>query len=209
MRKKFLSLIAAALALLCLLTGCSAGTKEQNEQAVENGNEAYLTRIAELETLLQKEREEKYISDSAYEKRIAELEKELLAEAPTQGETKGEESVFHYRLQDGKAILTGYEGSSPLINIPATLDGYPVVAIGERAFEGTSPVAVTIPDGVEAIGWFAFYGCSALTDITVPASVKSIGYAVFDGCSKVTIICASDSYAKEYAESFGLAHLSP
>ena len=209
MKKKLLPLMAVMLALLFLLTGCSTETKEQGEQATENGSETYLARIAELETLLQKEREEKYISDSAYKKRIAELEKELLAETPTQGDAKGEESVFHYSLQDGKAILTGYEGSSPLINIPAMLDGYPVVAIGERAFEGTSPVAVTIPDGVEAIGWFAFYGCSTLTDITIPSSVKSIGYAVFDGCPKLTVICASDSYAKEYAESFGLAHLSP
>lgn len=209
MKKRLFSLTSIVLALLLCFTGCANASGEPSASEGKGENNAYLARIAELETLLQKEREEKYISDSAYEKRIAELEKALDAETSTEDSTGGEESVFHYQLQDGKAILTGFEGNSPLINIPATLDGYPVVAIGERAFEGTSPVAVTIPDGVEAIGWFAFYGCSTLADITIPASVKSIGYAVFDGCPRVTLICADGSYAKEYAESFGLSHLSP
>ena len=96
-----------------------------------------------------------------------------------------------------------------MIIIPTMLDGYPVIGIGDRAFEGASPVAVTIPEGVESIGWFAFYGCASLTDITIPASVTSIGYAVFDGCPRITLICEESSYAKEYAESFGIAHLSP
>ena len=33
---------------------------------------------------------------------------------------------------------------------------------------------VTIPDGVEAIGNYWFWGC-AIESVTVPASVKSIG----------------------------------
>ena len=209
MKKRLLVIVAVMLALLLLLSSCALPSAEQEKTQAEKEKEGYLTRIAELEALLEKEREEKYISDSAYEKKIEELEKELKADAPIHAPTGSEKSIFHYQLQDGKATLTGYEGASPLVNIPSTLDGYPVVAIGDRAFEGTTPVAIMIPDGVTSIGWFAFYGCSGLTDVTIPASVTSIGYAVFDGCPHVTLICEPDSYAEQYAESFGLAHLSP
>jgi hypothetical protein len=121
----------------------------------------------------------------------------------------GDELVFSYRLESGKAIVTGYKGSSTLVTIPATLDGYPVVAIGERAFEGQRIAAVILPEGLEAIGWFAFYGCEKLIDVSIPESVTSIGYAVFDGCEGVSIICPIGSYAEQYATSYGLPHISP
>ena len=113
-------------------------------------------------------------------------------------------ATFHYQLRNNKAVITGFEGSATLINVPATLDGYPVFAIGERAFEGKSITAIVLPEGVESIEWFAFYNCTALADVTLPNSITSIGYAVFDGCPDVTLICAQDSYAAEYAKSYGL-----
>ena len=40
-----------------------------------------------------------------------------------------------------------------------------------------------IPDTITAIGEYAFYGCSGLTQVTLPADLSSIGYEAFDGCS--------------------------
>ena len=54
----------------------------------------------------------------------------------------------------GKAKLVLYRGVLP---IPATLDGKPVVAIGDNAFHGvTGLVNVSIPDSVTSIGNFIF-----------------------------------------------------
>ena len=216
MKKKKIGTYAVLLMLLsALLTGCAKGAVTNNEAPpVANGSEAYQARIEELETELQRQKEERYISDAAYAATIRELQSKLDALAPdieadsSQIEA-GDELIFRYRLENGKAIVTGYTGTSTLVTIPTTLDGYPVVAIGERAFEGQKIAAVMLPDGLEAIGWFAFYGCEQLIDVSIPTSVTSIGYAVFDGCESVSIVCASGSYAEQYAISYGLPHISP
>ena len=216
MKKKKIGTYAVLLMLLsALLTGCAKEAVTNNEAPpVANESEAYQARIEELETELQRQKEERYISDAAYAATIRELQSKLEALAPdieadsSQIEV-GDELIFRYRLENGKAIVTGYTGTSTLVTIPATLDGYPVVAIGERAFEGQKIAAVMLPDGLEAIGWFAFYGCEQLIDVSIPTSVTSIGYAVFDGCESVSIVCASGSYAEQYAISYGLPHISP
>ena len=216
MKKKKIGTYAVLLMLLsALLTGCAKEAVTNNEAPpVANESEAYQARIEELETELQRQKEERYISDAAYAATIRELQSKLDALAPdveadsSQIEV-GDELIFRYRLENGKAIVTGYTGTSTLVTIPATLDGYPVVAIGERAFEGQKIAAVMLPDGLEAIGWFAFYGCEQLIDVSIPTSVTSIGYAVFDGCESVSIVCASGSYAEQYAISYGLPHISP
>lgn len=214
MKKKKIGTYAVLLLLLStLLTGCAQEAAPSNETPIVNESESYQARIAELEAELQKQKEERYISDAAYTATIQELQNKLDALSPdvetdsTQIET-GDELVFRYRLENGKAIVTGYKGTSTLVTIPAALDGYPVIAIGERAFEGQKIAAVILPDGLEAIGWFAFYGCEQLIDVSIPASVTSIGYAVFDGCESVSIVCTSGSYAEQYAISYGLPHIT-
>lgn len=209
----FCSLLAFALLFSCFATGCAKQETDspQDEEVVEEGD--YLTRITALEAELQKQREEQYISNAARDAQIKELKQQLQAlgadvETDISQTPDGEELIFGYRLENGKAIVTDYSGTSTLVTVPATLDGYPVVAIGERAFEGKEVAAVILPEGLEAVGWFAFYGCEALIDVSIPTSVTSIGYAVFDGCPNVSIICAEGSYAAQYADSYGLPRIS-
>ena len=45
---------------------------------------------------------------------------------------------------------------------------------------------ISLPDGVTSIGRYAFYDCSALTQVTIGNSVESIGYYAFSGCSALT-----------------------
>ena len=199
--KNFLPLLVALLLLLAALVGCA----DKLPQSTPDTETTYLQRIAELEAALAQEKEARYISDAAHAATIKELQSKLDAltanapSAPTGGDL-----VFRYKLQDGKAVITGFSGASTLVSIPATLDGHPVTAIGERAFEGQNVAAVVLPESLESIGWFAFYNCASLMDVTIPATVTSIGYAVFDGCPNVTLVCHESSYAAQYAQSYGL-----
>ena len=78
--------------------------------------------------------------------------------------------------------------------IPDTHNGYPVVAIGERAFAGCSSLtSVTIPDSVTTIGNSVFSCCSSLTSVTIPDSVTAIGDYAFEYCSSLTSMTIPDS----------------
>lgn len=52
--------------------------------------------------------------------------------------------------------------------------------IGEFAYARASLTSARIPDGVEEIGYAAFYHCDGLTDVVIPDSVKEIGVSAFD-----------------------------
>ncbi|MBO7341943.1 MAG: leucine-rich repeat protein [Clostridia bacterium] len=198
-----------ALVLAFLLGGCAFVPDEQAD-GTRDQNAEYLNTIAELQAQLEMERAGFAESEALYQQTIATLEAKIAllshSQSPSQGE---EESVtFRYKLEGENAVITGYEGNATLLTVPDTLDGHPVTSIGERAFEGTSVSAIVIPDGVQSIGWFAFYNCRDLVNVTLPQSVSSIGYAVFDGCGALTVFGAADSYAERYARSYGLAFVA-
>ena len=118
-------------------------------------------------------------------------------------ETKG--SKFLYEVIDGKATITGYTGNESYIVIPSFIDGYQVESVGENAFCSSEITTVVISEGVKNVDWFAFYTCPRLSAVTIPSSVTSIGYSAFDGASpSFTVYCQRNSYAYEYAKSYGL-----
>lgn len=60
-------------------------------------------------------------------------------------------------------------------------------AIGEYAFSGCSGLtSITLPSGIFFIEECAFYGCRGLTSITLPSGVTSIGESAFKGCGGLT-----------------------
>ncbi|MBR5285867.1 MAG: leucine-rich repeat protein, partial [Clostridia bacterium] len=91
--------------------------------------------------------------------------------------------VFKYELNsDGKGYTLVSIGScnDEVIEIPATYNGLPVTEISYRSFfEKTFVKKVTIPYGVETIGFEAFAYCSALTEINIPDSVTYIKHGAF------------------------------
>ncbi|MDR2924209.1 MAG: leucine-rich repeat domain-containing protein [Treponema sp.] len=91
------------------------------------------------------------------------------------------ESDFGCTKEGNSVTITAYRGNGGVVNIPSTIQGSLVTAIGNNAFMSTSNVtSVTIPSGVTSIGRGAFAECQNLTSVTIPASVTSIGSSAFE-----------------------------
>jgi len=79
--------------------------------------------------------------------------------------------------------ITGYTGTTARLQIPATIGGTPVKAIGEKAFYRNSALCyVIIPEGVETIANYAFGQCDNVLVVDFPATLKKIGDGAFEGC---------------------------
>lgn len=91
---------------------------------------------------------------------------------------------FTYEVSGEVVTIVGYSSSeSDRVEIPSSIEGLPVTAIGAQAFEYRRLRSVVIPEGVTSIGYAAFAGCDSLFGVTIPASVTSIGHSAFAGCS--------------------------
>ena len=218
--------VALCLILGTLLCGCqketdgtAADTKDppvKNEQnqtigstdTSQSGSQEDQTRLAYYEQLvneLQQEvlnlKTEIYTNRVEYEAHIEELK---ASQAPS-GSTSPS-ALFQYTVTNGQATLTAYIGKDKAVDIPTTVDGYPVVAIGDRTFlDNAALTSVTIPQGVTSIGWFAFSGCVSLEYVSIPDSVETISYGAFQNCdTQMTVSCPIGSYADRYAQSYGL-----
>ena len=104
----------------------------------------------------------------------------------TEGEGSSGGGINDFTFEDnGSSItITGYTGNGDAVDIPATINGKPVVSIGDSAFAENRLTSVTIPNSVTTIGKNAFagnyYGTgNRLTSVTIPNSVTTIGDYAF------------------------------
>src|ERR1041385_1063465 len=92
------------------------------------------------------------------------------------------QAQFSYTVTNQMVTITGYTGTTDVVSIPSTINGLPVISIGDYAFYaffGSGTTGVTIPNSVTMIGDYAFAYCLNLTSITIPDSVTNIGYFAF------------------------------
>lgn len=93
-----------------------------------------------------------------------------------------------YRIEDGKrVIITGYEGNAARVEIPAYIDGLPVVEV--ETFTGENGRNITVkevilPDSVTRIWNYAFYQCVSLQKINLE-KVNYVGEYAFAYCSRL------------------------
>ena len=103
---------------------------------------------------------------------------------------------FVYTLSNNQATITRYMPTMETggaVTIPAYLNFYPVVSIGQQAFEfSTFLTSVTIPNSVTSIGANAFTGCG-LTYVSIGNSVTSIGGYAFADCPNLTYVSIGNS----------------
>ena len=109
-------------------------------------------------------------------------------------------------------VVIGYEDGISSLVIPESIDGVPVVAIGERAFRDCSSLKgdvvlpksivaiekeafmnadglngrIYFPQSLKVISDRAFYGCQSLQgDLIIPDSVETIGDEAFSHCVEI------------------------
>lgn len=116
---------------------------------------------------------------------------------------------FDYDVNDTGVTIAAYTGTAAYVSIPSEIDGRPVTAIGEKAFQYSRAVrGVSIPgsvtviqanafrecphlrevnlgEGIGAIEDMAFCGCHSLASVDIPGSVRSIGIYAFAYCGSL------------------------
>ena len=212
------TLLAATVILFSsVLGGCRSDATDgvSDQSSIQDELIAYKNQLLELENELLTLRNEQFESELEYLSEIKKLTgevdalRQLLYSADTTPPAEDTSDVylgFIYEIENGQVTVTGYEGGSLSVIIPASIEGKPVRSIGEGAFESLSITSVTIPDTVTSIGWFAFSNCTDLSRVFIPESVTTIGYEAFSGCRQVTVYADSDSYAEKYAKSYGISY---
>ncbi|MBQ9780271.1 MAG: leucine-rich repeat domain-containing protein [Clostridia bacterium] len=90
------------------------------------------------------------------------------------------EDLTYTLSEDGTEVtLTGYEGGEVIVVLPDHIDGLPVTAIDEAAFEGLGNLkALYIPDSVEVMGFGALKDCKSLSTLRTPV-VEVTAYPYF------------------------------
>ncbi|MBQ4177426.1 MAG: leucine-rich repeat domain-containing protein [Lachnospiraceae bacterium] len=92
-----------------------------------------------------------------------------------------EPSALYPKSQIMRAVFNGtqYVEAPEYGSAAGTSDG------DEPALAGVSLEIIRIPEGVEGIGNYAFYGCFQLREISFPSTMTRIGYGMFNGCRQV------------------------
>ena len=108
---------------------------------------------------------------------------------------------YTYTVNGGNATITDFDGPTDGhfydIDIPGTLGGHTVTAIGDWAFDSSDYLTgVTIPQSVTSIGDYAFLDCHKLTNVTIPQSVTSIGKSAFYRCYALTTLSLGENIEK-------------
>ncbi len=96
-------------------------------------------------------------------------------------------------LKDGTLTLTGtgkmtdflYPSASPWYNqeVKNVIIDEGIINIGKNAFCDSAMISISLPESLETIGEYAFWGCSGLTSVHIPSGVTMIKPGAFAGAS--------------------------
>ena len=108
--------------------------------------------------------------------------------------TASEQTIpYEYTVSDEEVTITKYLGSDETVNVPAEIDGKPVVAMAIGAFAKNEVIkTVVLPDSIKTIGQSAFAGCANLERINVE-NVTSFGPYAFFECAALKNVEFNDT----------------
>lgn len=100
-----------------------------------------------------------------------------------------------YIIKD--SVLYAYIGTDTDITLPNNIK-----EIYNRAFSKSRVTNVTLPEGIEKIGPYAFSGCTKLKVITLPETLHTIGEHAFSECSSLSELKLPSNITKLESEIF-------
>ena len=104
---------------------------------------------------------------------------------------------FVYSISTNEITITGYQGTDTEIFIPEFIDNFPVVSIGEYAFNLKDQIVhITLPNSIREIEKYAFKDCSNLEDLILPNKIESIAQHFISGCPLIKTIIIPKSLQK-------------
>ncbi|MBQ6268268.1 MAG: leucine-rich repeat domain-containing protein [Clostridia bacterium] len=106
----------------------------------------------------------------------------------------GVEALTWEQTDDGIVITSCDKTASGSLEIPAVINGLPVIEIASGAFESCEGLTtVSLPDSVKEIGAAAFYNCTRLARVSFGSGVRSIPQSCFQKCTALTQIDFPDN----------------
>ena len=99
-------------------------------------------------------------------------------------------SYLSYEINNNEVSITDCDTSiGGNIEIPDTIEGYPVTTLGDNAFaQCLNLKGVIIGNNVKTIGYKTFFECFALEELTIGSSVTIIGESAFAKCGSLKIV---------------------
>ena len=93
---------------------------------------------------------------------------------------------MNYKIDNNRAIITSWPDPPTFVELPESIDGFPVYAIEAYAFSGTAIEEIHFPATLTHIGRYAFYNCRKLHKISFHNNITDLGPGAFTGCHKVS-----------------------
>lgn len=104
--------------------------------------------------------------------------------------------TFEYKIKDESICIESCISEGTIVDIPETIEGYPVVEIASYAFStsgntisnrlaGERLEEIILPRTVKKIGRYAFYNCQNLKKLSFYNTLTDLGPGAFTGCHKV------------------------
>lgn len=126
-----------------------------------------------------------------------------------QSPPKTSDEEWSYQTEGYNAVIVRYKGNQKNIIFPEKLGGMNVVGIAPRFGKEDDSYKnirnITIPEGYQYIGAYAFCGCRRLEKATLPSSIKRIGDGAFLKCTKLKEItlpkrlrCITDNFGNSW-----------
>lgn len=197
--KKRILLIATAILLGLFVVGCTSdktASKSSDNQKVtktdSNSNGETETKTASATD--SKKAPIKWVDPSTADFNFREAVSKDFMEA--------NDNMQGANLQAEGIVITGYTGHDSQIRIPDIINGKPITAIAQDAFNGCALEAVYIPDSVKLIKRTAFAYSKKLAYVRLSDNLKIIEWDAFKECESLESISFPNSLMGMFGDTF-------
>lgn len=103
--------------------------------------------------------------------------------------TKSGDYYYEVNADPNTVTIVQYEGAYGAVEIPSTLDGKTVTALGNDLFNHRPLLtSLSLPTTLTSIGDRVFVSCVSLPSVVIPPLVTSIGIEAFENCSGMGVL---------------------